>query len=211
MIKEFEGKNENDAIEKAITTLGITRDEIEIEIIENVKPKFFLGKSKVIIRVNVPDVQELKPLEKKVVKFVSGILKIINISGKINVKEKDEKCIVVNIESKDSAILIGKKGKTLDALQLLTNIIASKDEEDYTKIVIDTENYRSRREKNLISFAKRVADKVKRTRSSMLLEAMNPFERRLVHTTLNKHRDIETVSEGDGLYKKIRVLYKGRR
>lgn len=207
MIREFEGKNENEAINNAVAALGIKREEIEIEIVENKKPIFFLGKSRVKIRVHVQESNE--HYDNKIFEFISKVLKFMNVSAQIKVKEKIDKRLVLDIVSKDSAILIGKKGKTLDALQLLTNIIASKDEEAFSKIIIDTENYRNRREKNLISFAKRVAEKVRRTRSSMLLEAMNPFERRLIHTTLNKHKEIETVSEGDGLYKKIRVLYKG--
>jgi len=209
MIKEFEGKNENDAINNAIAALGISREEIEIEIVENKKPLFFLGKGRVKIRVHLQDIIEDNIEHTKMIEFISQILKYMHIAAQIKIKEKDEKRVIIDIITKDSAILIGKKGKTLDALQLLINIIASKDKENIQKIVIDTENYRNRREKNLIIFARKVAEKVKKTRSSILLEAMNPFERRLIHTTLNKHKEIETISEGDGLYKKIRVLYKG--
>jgi len=211
MIREFEGKNENDAINNAVLALGINKEDIEIEIVENKKPIFFLGKGRVKIRVHVQENCESNDgqIDNKIYEFITKILKFMNISAQIKVKEKIDKRVVLDLVSKDSALLIGKKGKTLDALQLLTNIIAGKDEATFSKIIIDTENYRNRREKNLISFAKRVAEKVRKTRSSILLEAMNPFERRLVHTTLNKHKEIETVSEGDGLYKKIRVLYKG--
>lgn len=210
MIREFEGKNENDAINNAIAALGISKEEIEIEIVENKKPIFFLGKGKVKIRVHVQD-EEIKSeqVDNRIIQYITNILKLMNITAQIKVQEKNDKRLCLEIISKDSAILIGKKGKTLDAFQLLINIVANKYNDNFPKVVIDSENYRNRREKNLIFFAKKIAEKVKKTRSSILLEAMNPFERRLIHTTLNKHKDIETISEGDGLYKKIRVLYKG--
>ena len=107
--------------------------------------------------------------------------------------------------------MIGRKGKTLDALQLLANVYAGRLDNPDTKIVLDTENYRIRREESLVRLAYTTADRVRTSRSSVLLEPMNPFERRLIHTTLNDIGDIETKSEGEGLYKQVRVLYKGVR
>jgi spoIIIJ-associated protein len=105
--------------------------------------------------------------------------------------------------------LIGRKGKNLDALQLLANVVASRLDHGDIKIVLDSENYRSRREESLIRLAQKVGDQVKRSKKSQLLEPMNPFERRLIHTTLNDIAEISTKSEGEGLYKKVKVFYRG--
>ncbi len=117
----------------------------------------------------------------------------------------------VNIESDGSGILIGKQGKTLEALQFIVNLAAGRMGGDSTRIVLDTQDYRSRRERSLIRMANHVAEQVRKSRSSRLLEPLNPFERRLIHTSLARYGDIETVSEGDGLYKRIRVIWRDGR
>ena len=113
------------------------------------------------------------------------------------------------MKSESSSILIGRKGKNLDALQLLANVYAGHLGHEEIRVILDTENYRVRREENLVHLAYNTADKVRSTKHSILLEPMNPFERRLIHTTLNDFSDIETKSEGEGLYKQVRVIYKG--
>ena len=115
------------------------------------------------------------------------------------------------LNSSKSSILIGRKGKNLDALQLLANAYAGRLGREDLRVILGTENYRIRREESLVRLAYTVADKVRMSRKSMLLEPMNPFERRLIHTTLNDISDVETKSEGDGLYKQVRVIYKGVR
>jgi Predicted RNA-binding protein len=108
-------------------------------------------------------------------------------------------------------MIIGKKGKNIDALQLLANVYAGKLGRDDVKVILDSENYRIRREESLVRIAYESAEQVRRTGRSLLLEPMNPFERRIVHTTLNDIVDIETKSEGEGLYKQVRVMFRGRR
>ena len=124
---------------------------------------------------------------------------------------REEKKIGIKLTSEKSSILIGRKGKNLDALQLLVNVYAGHLGREDIRIILDTENYRIRREETLVRLAYNTADKVRRTRNSILLEPMNPFERRLIHTTLNDIPEVETKSEGDGLYKQVRVIYKGLR
>lgn len=222
MIKEFEGKTEQEAIENALDTLGVNQDEIKIEIIEEGKPRFLFGKKKVKIRVHFEEKKETiqkvqyennnGEIAEKVIQFLDGIIKRMGIHGHIEVQSKDNERIIFDIESQYSGILIGKKGKTLDALQLLVNVYVGRMKTDKSpRLIIDTEDYRSRRERSLISYAQKIANQVRRTRSSILLEAMNPFERRLIHTALNNLKDVETISEGEGLYKKIRVRYRERK
>ena len=128
---------------------------------------------------------------------------------KVAIAYREDKKIGIRLESSASSILIGRKGKNLDALQLLANVYAGKLGRADDRIILDTENYRIRREESLVRLAYTTADKVRMRRNSILLEPMNPFERRLIHTTLNDISDVETKSEGDGLYKQVRVIYKG--
>ena len=115
------------------------------------------------------------------------------------------------MSSSKSSILIGRKGKNLDSLQLLANVYAGRLGREDVRVILDIENYRIRREEALVRLAYNTADKVRTSRRSILLEPMNPFERRLIHTTLNDISDVETKSEGEGLYKQVRVFYKGIR
>ena len=149
--------------------------------------------------------------ERDIIHFVQALIEKMGYSGSVGVLFREPKKIGLKIDSDHSSILIGKKGKNLDALQLLTNIYAGRIGRDDVRIILDSENYRIRREESLVRLAYTVADRVRESRSSLLLEPMNPFERRLIHTTLNDIADVETKSEGEGLYKQVRVFYKGAR
>jgi spoIIIJ-associated protein len=129
----------------------------------------------------------------------------------VRISFREQNKLGIDIDSRDSGILIGKRGQTLDALQTIVNVAAGRMKDVHVRIIVDSQNYRSRRERGLVRLAYQTADEVRQTRDSKLLEAMNPFERRLIHTTLSKERDIETSSEGEGLYKRVRVYYKGSR
>jgi spoIIIJ-associated protein len=230
-VKEFEGKNEEEAINKAIESLGLNRDEIDVEIVETKKAPFLFGGGRVRIRVHLeeerqPDEEEPEPrqppapreareplpaegdFEKAMVEYLQGLVERMGIAGRVGIGFREERKLGLNIDTPDSGILIGKKGQTLEALQVIANIAASRIKEGAERIIVDTQNYRSRREQSLVRMARQTAQQVRRTRQSRLLEAMNPFERRLVHTALAEEGDIETASEGDGLYKRIRVLYR---
>jgi spoIIIJ-associated protein len=216
MIHEFEGKTEKEAIDNAIESLGLNRDEIDVEILESKKGGFFWGGGKVKIRVHLGDVieEQKEPLspenevETRLHGFLSEIVKRMGFEATVSLVYRDTQRVVFEIKSGNSAIIIGKQGKTLDAFQLLVNVLAGRIGDRRIKVIVDAENYRERRERHLIRFAYRVADQVRRSKGSKLLEAMNPFERRLIHTTLSDQKNIETISEGEGLYKKIRVFYK---
>jgi spoIIIJ-associated protein len=216
MVKEFEGKTEKEAIDNAIAALSLDREEFDVEIVESSKKGFF-KKGAVKIRVHVSD--EFLPEsaaaagpvtdeEKKIIEFLSELLEKMGYPGDVDLSRREDSKVILKIASDHSGILIGKKGKNLDALQVLLNVFASKIGVE-NRIVVDTENYRSRREESIIQMATKVAEQVRRSRGSRLLEPMNPFERRLVHTTLNEFPDIDTKSEGEGLYKQVRVIYRG--
>jgi spoIIIJ-associated protein len=128
--------------------------------------------------------------------------------ARVAVQFREHQKIGLRIDSPDSPILIGRKGKTLDSLQLLTTIYAGLHGHRDLKIILDSENYRIHREEALVKLAYNMADRVRSSRGSILLEPMNPFDRRIVHTTLSNVADVSTESEGEGLYKQVRVFYK---
>jgi len=147
--------------------------------------------------------------EEKMAAFTSGLIERMGYPGTVSILFRETHKLGLKIESSHSSILIGKKGKNLDALQLLLNIYAGRLGKEDTRVILDTENYRIRREESLVRLAYNVAEKVRESRGSVLLEPMNPFDRWLIHTTLNDIGDVETKSEGDGLYKQVRVFYRG--
>jgi spoIIIJ-associated protein len=157
------------------------------------------------------DPQAKNDFERGVIEFVGTLIEKMGYSGTVTVLFREERKIGLKIDSEYSSILIGKKGKNLDALQLLANIYAGKLGRDDIRVILDSENYRIRREETLVRLAYTVADRVRENRGSFLLEPMNPFDRRLIHTTLNDIADVETKSEGEGLYKQVRVYYRGMR
>ncbi|MDR0730993.1 MAG: protein jag, partial [Treponema sp.] len=147
--------------------------------------------------------------ESTMIGFIQELLERMGYAAKVSVLFREDRKLGFKIESEFSSILIGKKGKNLDALQLLANIYAGRQGREDMRIILDSENYRIRREESLVRLAYTVADRVRESRSSILLEPMNPFDRRLIHTTLNDIADVETKSEGEGLYKQVRVYYRG--
>jgi spoIIIJ-associated protein len=220
MIKEFEGKTEKEAIDKAVEALGLERDEFDVEIVESQKSGFLFKKGKVIIRVHVggEDVparsRDVNPVpendfEHAVVDFVQNVIEKMGFPGKVSVSFREDRKLGLMLDSEHSGILIGRKGKNLDAVQTLANVVAGRFTNDDIRIILDSENYRTRREENLVKMAHKVGEQIRRSKGSKLLEPMNPFERRLVHTALNDMNDVDTKSEGDGLYKQIRVYYRG--
>ena len=147
--------------------------------------------------------------EEKLAGFTEGLIERMGYPGKVTILFRENHKLGLKIDSEHSSILIGKKGKNLDALQLLINIYAGRLGREDIRIILDTQNYRIRREESLVRLAYSAAERVRESRGSMLLEPMNPFDRWLIHTTLNDISDVETKSEGDGLYKQVRVFYRG--
>lgn len=216
MYQEFEGKTEKEAIDLAIDALGLERDEFDVEVLETEKGGIFNLQKKVRIRVHLSDTivaggseDPENDFEHAVADFVHQMTDKMGYPADVHVKFREPGKVGLRLDSEHSGILIGKKGKNLDALQLLANVVAGRLDDGETRVIVDAENYRQRREENLIRLAQQVGDQVMRTRKSKLLEPMNPFERRLIHTTLNDIAQITTKSEGDGLYKQVRVIYRG--
>ena len=231
MTYEFEGKTEKEAIEKAAIELNLERDQFDVEILETQKNSLF---KKGYGKIRVHTLDDEKPsfgfkereenftrivsdplpqseFEQKLIEFITNVVEKMGYDVKVEVTYREDKKLGIKMDSSYSSILIGRKGKNLDALQVLANIYAGRLGHEEIRVILDTENYRIRREETLVRLAYNTADKVRLSKKSILLEPMNPFERRLIHTTLNDIPDVETKSEGDGLYKQVRVFYKGIR
>ena len=238
MTRDFEGKTEQDAINQAIEALHIEREDFDVEILDNGKRGLF-KKANVKIRVHIdsndsaeeeikvpaeqfedsdyaedePEEEDLEPneeLEEKVCEFVDGMVSHMGYESKTTVSSRKGRKVNLDIRSESSNIIIGRKGKNLDAIQVLANVFAGNIDSE-RKIIVDSEGYRIRHEEQIIKNAYRTAMQVRKTGRSRLLEPMNPYERRLVHTALNDVTGIETKSEGEGLYKQVRILCKRRK
>ena len=202
---EVTAKTVDDAITEALIQLGSTRENVDIEVVEKESSGFLgLNRKPAKIRVAVKET-----LQDKAVGFLEQIFELMEIKSEIAVEyNEEEKNMNINIIGEDMGVLIGKRGQTLDSLQYLVSLVVNKESEDYIKIKLDTENYRERRKETLENLAKNIAYKVKKTRKSVALEPMNPYERRIIHSALQNDKFVETHSEGEEPYRKIVVTLK---
>ena len=142
--------------------------------------------------------------------FLQDVLKAMGMEVKITSSIDSEGALNINMEGNNMGILIGKRGQTLDSLQYLTNRIANKNQEEYVRVKLDTENYRQRRKETLENLAKNIAYKVKRTKKPVSLEPMNPYERRVIHSALQGDKYVSTHSEGEEPYRRVVVTLSRR-
>lgn len=199
---ETTGKSVEEALRLAVIELGVTREDIDYEIVEE-GAKGFLGfgakntRLKVFVKENAVD---------KAVQFLSQILNEMNIEAGITADMTEDSLSII-MEGQDMAILIGKRGQTLDSLQYLISLVVNKDRDEYVRVVLDTENYRAKRKETLENLAGKLAYKVKRSRKNVVLEPMNPYERRIIHSALQNNPFVSTKSEGDEPYRKVVIYY----
>ena len=139
-------------------------------------------------------------------KFISDVMKAMNMENvKVTSSIDEEGALSINMEGPNMGILIGKRGQTLDSLQYLTNRVANKTQDGYVRVKLDTEDYRRRRKETLENLARNIAGKVKRTRRTVVLEPMNPYERRIIHSALQSDPAVSTHSEGEEPYRRVVV------
>lgn len=144
-------------------------------------------------------------------KFLSGVFKAMNMEVKIKMEYKaSEGNLDIEFIGQDMGILIGKRGQTLDSLQYLTSLVVNKGTQGYVRVKLDTEDYRNRRKETLENLARSIAYKVRKTRKTVSLEPMNPYERRIIHSALQGNRYVETYSEGNEPYRHVVVKLKNR-
>lgn len=158
----------------------------------------------------ITDEAEIKEIEERAVVFLKDVFASMNL-GEVEITSKyntTDGCLEVDFEGEDMGILIGKRGQTLDSLQYLTSLVVNKGKTNYIRVKLDTEDYRKRRKETLENLARGIAYKVKKTRKPVILEPMNPYERRIIHSALQGNKFVETVSEGEEPYRHVVVKLK---
>ncbi len=201
-VLDIEGKTVEDATKKALSLLKINdMNKINIEVLDEGKSGIFgFGISRPAkIRVYYQQENDIGETAKEI---LQKILTLMEIKAGV----KDENKVYVELESESSGLVIGKKGKTLEALQFMINLLVNKMTGSEKKIILDIEGYRAKREKALRKLSKEIALKVARTGKPWTLEPMNPFERRLIHLTLQNDSKVTTKSEGQGIYRKVKIM-----
>ncbi len=204
---EKKAKSVNEAKEAALAELGLSEDEVEIEVLdEGAKGFLGIGSKEAVITATV---KEPELASAKV--FLSEIFKSMNLDVTITGKTTEEGDISIELEGENMGIIIGKRGDTLDSLQYLTSLIVNKGSERYIKVVVDAENYREKRHAALIALSDKLAQKVARTGKRHTLEPMNPYERRIIHSNLQNNENVTTRSVGEDPYRKVVIEPKNVR
>ena len=203
--KEFSAKSVNDAITEACRAFSVTSDKLEYEVISEGSTGFLgIGSKDAVIKAKVKSsvVDNAKA-------FLSEVFAAMNMTVVVNVDYNAEsREMNIDLSGDDMGVLIGKRGQTLDSLQYLTSLVVNKGEESYIRVKVDTENYRKRRQDTLENLAKNIAYKVKRTKRSVSLEPMNPYERRIIHSALQNDKFVTTHSEGEEPFRHVVVTMK---
>jgi spoIIIJ-associated protein len=204
---EKTGRNIEEAIEAALNELGLERDRVEIEIVDEGSKGLFglIGSklSKVIVTAKESGADRAQ-------EFLMNVFEKMNLEVEIDMEET-EKSLKINLSGSDMGILIGRRGETLDSLQYLTSLVVNKGDEEYIRVSLDTENYRKKREETLTRLAKKLADRVMKYRRSITLEPMNPYERRIIHSTLQNNKMVTTYSVGDEPNRKVVIAINNKK
>ena len=200
-------KTVDDAIIQASVQLGVSSDKLQYEVVEKGSTGLLgglIGSKPAVIRARKVD-----SIDDKACEFLNSVFHAMGISVEIDTKlNEEDKELEVNLSGDEMGILIGKRGQTLDSLQYLLSLVVNKESNDYLRVKLDTENYRERRKETLETLAKNIAYKVKRTRRSVSLEPMNPYERRTIHSALQNDKYVFTRSEGEEPFRHVVIALK---
>lgn len=202
---EVEGKTVEEALNKALIELGTDRSKVDFEILDHGSKGLFnvIGVKPVKIRVS-----SKYDYIKEAREFIENILNCMEIEASIDVKERDD-TIIINLSGEKMGLIIGYRGETLDSIQYLVSLVVNRVHElPHKKVILDTENYRSKREETLKGVAIKTANKVKKTQKVFKLEPMNPYERRIIHSALQNDIFVNTYSEGDEPFRRVVVELK---
>ena len=215
---ETEAKNAEEAVQKACELLQASREDLDVEILENGSSGFLgIGARKARIRATRKEGAPVSGKEavsgsgapdgkiglaREAQTALRGLLDHLEIEAQVEVKEDGER-VYLNIQGDGGGLLIGRKGQTLDALEYLVNKMVHKNQEGKKRIVVDTENYRLRREESLVKLAQRLAEKARQLGRPVTISPMNAHDRRIVHLALQNDRSLHTRSMGAGLYRKM--------
>ncbi len=200
---EKTGKTVDEAVSEGLKALNITKEQAEITILE-AGSKGILGIGSKPAKVLIKAKFDPENCAKKFLKEITLSMGLcVNVETKLT-----EKQLYINLIGEDIGVLIGKRGQTLDSLQYLTNLVVNKGNAPYISVTLDTENYRKRRKDTLEALAYNLAKKAKATRKKVVLEPMNPYERRIIHAALQHDKHIDTYSEGNEPFRYVVIISK---
>lgn len=202
---EISAKTVNDAITEACQKFVVTSDKLDYVVVDEGSSGFLgIGSKPAIIKARVKGT-----IADKAKDFLNEVFSAMNMVVVIDVNyNEDNRNMNIELSGDEMGVLIGKRGQTLDSLQYLVSLVVNKDSEEYIRVKLDTEDYRQRRKETLENLAKNIAYKVKRTKRSVSLEPMNPYERRIIHSALQNDKYVTTHSEGEEPFRRVVVTLK---
>ncbi|ADQ15792.1 RNA-binding cell elongation regulator Jag/EloR [Halanaerobium hydrogeniformans] len=202
---KIKAKTVDDAVEEALSKLGVKRDNAKIKIIDEGSKGIFglIGAKDAVVEVE----KVFKPIDEGKL-FLENLIEKANLEIEVEVvdSETDEEQVQYNLKGqKELGLVIGHRGETLDAIQYLTSIYINKELDDYFRVLVDAEGYRDRRRQTLERLADRLADKAKRKQRKVVLEPMPPHERRIIHIKIKEKNNVKSYSEGQEPYRKVMI------
>ena len=202
---EMTGKTVEEALNHALNELKLTKDKVDVEIIDEGSKGLFnlIGTKPAKIKVT----KKPEPID-NAKEFLINVLSSMNIDAEIRINEEND-VIKIDLSGPKMGLVIGYRGETLDSLQYLVSLVINKNHNNsYKRVVLDAENYRKKREETLIRVAQKSAYKVRKSQRPYKLEPMNPYERRIIHSALQEYTDINTHSEGEEPFRRIVISLK---
>lgn len=202
---EVSAKTVSDAITEACQKLLVTSEKLDYIVIEEGSSGFLgIGAKPAIIKARVKS-----SIKDKAKDFLDSVFEAMGLVVAIDINyDEIDHYMDIDLSGDEMGVLIGKRGQTLDSLQYLVSLVINKESENYIRVKVDTENYRQRRKETLENLAKNIAYKVKRTKRSVSLEPMNPYERRIIHSALQNDKYVTTHSEGEEPFRRVVVNLK---
>ena len=202
---EISAKTVADAVTDACQKFEVTSDKLDYIVVEEGSSGFLgIGSKPALIKAKVKS-----SVTDKAKDFLNEVFDAMNMVVVVDVKyDEENRNLSVDLSGDEMGVLIGKRGQTLDSLQYLLSLVVNKESEEYIRVKVDTEDYRRRRKETLENLAKNIAYKVKRTKRSVSLEPMNPYERRIIHSALQNDKYVPTLSEGDESFRRAVVTLK---
>lgn len=202
---EISAKTVADAVTDACQKFEVTSDKLDYIVVDEGSSGFLgIGSKPALIKAKVKS-----SVMDKAKDFLNEVFDAMNMVVVVDVKyDEENKNLSVDLSGDEMGVLIGKRGQTLDSLQYLLSLVVNKETEEYIRVKVDTEDYRRRRKETLENLAKNIAYKVKRTKRSVSLEPMNPYERRIIHSALQNDKYVTTHSEGDEPFRRVVVTLK---
>ena len=202
---EVEGKTVEEALDKALEELNLTKEMVNVEVLEHGSKGLFnvigVKHAKIRVTIKYDYIEEAR-------KFLENVLKHMDLDAKIDIIEEDN-ILKINLSGDKMGLIIGYRGETLDSIQYLVSLVVNKHYElPHKKVILDTENYRSKREETLKGVALKSAARVIKSRKAFKLEPMNPYERRIIHSALQDNKNVNTYSEGEEPFRRVVIELK---